>query len=232
MKLGFAASFLAGIVATLPGVIAEGGNSSFGACWVHVEFMYLFYVPLWCTMLFCTAVLCYFVAKKFRARRKGQTQKLSMRQKLVRRMLVFTCVFVVQWVAVSVARGCMFAGRDVQTCAGTTVLILARICSNSIGLCDALVWYGPVSNHARRVGVPICELPMLWGAVCARWVARRSVSGDLIEMVGQDGEGACEADDGLTASDSCDAGGEAEANKAGAHGSSGANQAYVNPGVH
>ena len=42
-----------------------------------VHWMPLFYIPLWCTMLFCTGVLCYFVLKKYRARRKGQTQKLS-----------------------------------------------------------------------------------------------------------------------------------------------------------
>ena len=85
MALGFAASLLTGVVATLPGVIQDGdtSTSSYGACWVRVRWMPLFYVPLWCTMLFCTGVLCYFVLKKYRARRKGQTQKLSMRQRLV-----------------------------------------------------------------------------------------------------------------------------------------------------
>ena len=150
MALGYAASLLSGVVATLPGVIEDGGTSSFGACWVHVDWMLMFYAPLWCTMLFCTVVLCYFVLKKYRARRKGQTQKLSMRQRLVKRMLIFTSVFIVQWIAVSVARGCMPRAATWKR-APASRCSSSRVCAPTASAC-VTPWSGTAPCHSMCTG--------------------------------------------------------------------------------
>jgi hypothetical protein len=184
-----AASVASGLVAILPGItdtdVVAGIDVTY-ACLPSGNWKYLFYAPLWAAMLFCCAVLGYFIAKKRRAARKGQTQKRSTRQKLVNRMALFTAVFVLQWLPLSIVNMCVFAGRDVVACAGVFTTNCVTLFDSSTGLCDALVWYGPICNHASRERVPISEIAALRGLVRERWAARRNSMGELTESSLQD----------------------------------------------
>jgi len=190
-----AASVASGLVAVLPGITDTDAAADAAAaaaadvtydCLPSGNWGYLFYAPLWAAMLFCCAVLGYFVVKKRRAARKGQTQKRSTRQKLVNRMALFTAVFVLQWLPLSIVNMCVFAGRDVAACAGVFTTNLVTLFDSSTGLCDALIWYGPICNHASRERVPISEIAALRSLVRERWAARRNSMGELTESSLQD----------------------------------------------
>eukprot|EP00937_MAST-01D_sp_MAST-1D-sp2_P002460 g2460.t1 len=173
-----AASAVLGVLAVVPG-IADTGEAYCHTFWMRGKWMLLFYVPLWLIMLFCAGVLGYFVAKKYHAIRKGQTQKANTHQRLVSRMALFTVVFVLRWLPLSVVRGCYFSGRDVAACASTAAVYLIRPFKNGFGLSDMLVWYRPVCNHAARERVTISEL-----AALRRLVGSCSTAGQHGETLG------------------------------------------------
>ena len=161
-----------GVVVTLPGVLSVNKLhiAVSQSCWVSGKNVLIFYVPLWAAQLFSITVLGFFVVKMQRAMRKQQAHKLSSRQKLVHRMTLFTGIFVLQWLPLSVIRINLLAGTKPPAYLYDT----APLFLDSIGLCDMLIWYGPICNQAARERVPISEISVLMGIVRERWSAHRA----------------------------------------------------------
>lgn len=148
----------------VPGAYSPSGN--FEWCWLREDMAWLFYALLFSSWGWCAFVVGYFAAKKRRAVRKGRLQALDVRRRLLRRMAIFGGLFVITWLPSVTTRACIWAGAQIS---GRATVAVDYLMLATIGIVEALVWYGPVCAQAARRRVPVASL----AAVRAWWQRRR-----------------------------------------------------------